>query len=120
MSPNWHRSGTGSGDCGPKTCPKRPASRAPVAFGDEGPTGAMPGRTRQRLTCELTKAGITPGLSPFLALHTVSMVPIDQSLCFLVEVVVLVVLRPLQGQLQGETILGNLINPHARGDLGRS
>ena len=45
---------------------------------------------------------------------------LDPELSFLVEVVVLVVLRPLQGQLQGETILGNLIDPDARGDLFRS
>jgi hypothetical protein len=36
----------------------------------------------------------------------------DKELSLLVEVVVLVVLGPLQGQLQRETILGDLIDPN--------
>ena len=43
----------------------------------------------------------------------------NQGLRFFVEVVVLVVLRALQGYLEGETVLGNLINPYAWGKLFR-
>src|SRR5215475_7879261 len=39
---------------------------------------------------------------------------------FLVEIVVLVVLRALQGQLEGESILGDLIDPHTGCNLGCS
>ena len=38
----------------------------------------------------------------------------------LIEVVILVVLRTLQGQLKCETILGDLVDPYSRGDLGCS
>jgi len=37
-----------------------------------------------------------------------------------VQVVVLVVLRTLQGQLKGEAILGDLVDPYSRGNFGRS
>ena len=37
-----------------------------------------------------------------------------------IKVVVLVVLRTLQGQLEREAILGDLVDPYARGNLGRS
>ena len=38
----------------------------------------------------------------------------------LIQVVVLVVLRTLQGQLQCETILGDLVDPYSRGNFSRS
>ena len=39
---------------------------------------------------------------------------------FLIQVVVFVVLRALQSQLESETVLGDLVNPDARVYLGRS
>ena len=37
-----------------------------------------------------------------------------------VEIVVFVVLRTLQGQLESETLLGNLVDPNTRFNLNRS
>ena len=43
----------------------------------------------------------------------------DPHLCF-VKVLVLVVFRALQGQLEGEAILGDLVDPYSRGNFSRS
>ena len=50
----------------------------------------------------------------------VALVSHRETQLFLVQVVVLVVLRTLQGQLEGEAILGDLVDPNARGNLDRS
>jgi hypothetical protein len=48
--------------------------------------------------------------------------PVDPLLGFsrFVQVVVLVVLRTLQGQLKCEAILGDLVDPYSRGNFSRS
>ena len=50
----------------------------------------------------------------------VSIVSLPLSQLLFVKVVVLVVLRALQGQLEGEAILGDLVDPYSRGNLSRS
>jgi len=46
--------------------------------------------------------------------------PIPSRLLLFVEVLVLVVFRALQGQLKGEAILGDLVDPYSRGNFSPS
>jgi hypothetical protein len=49
-----------------------------------------------------------------------AMVPLRHPYLLFIEIVVLVVFRTLQGHLEGDAVLGDLVNPHSWGNLDRS
>jgi hypothetical protein len=49
-----------------------------------------------------------------------AMVPLRHPHLLSIEIVVLVVFRALQGYLEGDAVLGDLIYPHSWGNLDRS